>query len=564
MAEKNMQIGQILLQDNLITEDQLSEALLLQKQTGQKVGDILMKKGYVSELDFTRSLAKRLKTDYVNLANLKLNPATVHSIKEDFARSNGLIALEKRGKTLIVAMSDPMNFYVIEDMHFMTGMDIRPVISTPTAIYRAIDEYYLGRVASEAAKDVNKEFTTSIESDLANLETEMDERVDSAPVVRLVNSIILQAAKLGASDIHIEPNREDTKVRMRVDGHLRDVLKLSKNAHASLVTRLKIMSSMNIAERRVPLDGRCEAEIEGAMIDMRISTIPTVYGEKVVIRLLPSSTYSNALTTKQALGFSPSNMELFDRLIRISHGVILVTGPTGSGKTTTLYTIISEIKSPEINIVTIEDPVEYKIDGANQMQINEKAGLTFASGLRSILRQDPDVIMIGEIRDGETASIAIRAAITGHIVLSTLHTNDAATSVNRLVDMGVKPYLVSSAVSSVIAQRLVRKICPDCKKPYLSDDNENSILGLNHSVTLYRGEGCANCNFTGYKGRTAIHEIVMIDNNIRNMITKEEGSEAIMEYAMRNGTVTLRQDMIVRVLAGDSTVDELLTATFTL
>ena len=456
-----------------------------------------------------------------------------------------------------------MNFYVIEDMHFMTGMDIRPVISTPTAIYRAIDEYYLGRVASEAAKDVNKEFTTSIESDLANLETEMDERVDSAPVVRLVNSIILQAAKLGASDIHIEPNREDTRVRMRVDGHLRDVLKLSKNAHASVVTRLKIMSSMNIAERRVPLDGRCEAEIEGVMIDMRVSTIPTVYGEKVVIRLLPS-TYSGALTTKQALGFSPNNMALFDKLIRISHGVILVTGPTGSGKTTTLYTIIGEIKSPEINIVTIEDPVEYKIDGANQMQINEKAGLTFASGLRAILRQDPDVIMIGEIRDGETASIAIRAAITGHIVLSTLHTNDAATSVSRLVDMGVKPYLVSSAVSGMIAQRLVRRICPDCKKPYTSSESESRILGINHPVTLYRGEGCANCSFTGYKGRTAIHEIIIVDNAIRSMVTKEAGSEVIMDYAMRNGTVTLRQDMVARVIAGDSTVDELLAATFTL
>jgi type IV pilus assembly protein PilB len=563
MAEKNMQIGQILLQDSLITESQLIEALSLQKQTGQKVGDILIKKGYVSELDFTRALAKRLKTDYVNLANLKLNPAVVHSIKEDFARSNCLIALERRGKTLIVAMSDPMNFYVIEDMHFMTGMDIRPVISTPSAIYRAIDEYYLGRVASEAAKDVNKEFTSGFESDLANLETEMDERVDSAPVVRLVNSIILQAAKLGASDIHVEPNREDTKVRMRVDGHLRDVLKLSKNAHASVVTRLKIMSSMNIAERRVPQDGRCEAEIEGEMIDMRLSTIPTVYGEKVVIRLLPGSS-SNKLATKQALGFSPNNMRLFDKLIRISHGVLLVTGPTGSGKTTTLYTIINEIKSPEINIVTIEDPVEYKIDGANQMQINEKAGLTFAGGLRSILRQDPDVIMIGEIRDGETASIAIRAAITGHIVLSTLHTNDAATSVNRLVDMGVKPYLVSSAVSGVIAQRLVRKICPDCKKPYTSSESENNILGLNHSATLYKGEGCANCSFTGYKGRTAIHEIIIIDNNIRNMITKEESSEAIMEYALKNGTVTLRQDMVARVLAGDSTVEELLTATFTL
>jgi len=563
MAERNVQIGQVLLQERLISEEQLSDALAVQKQTGEKIGDILMKKGYVSEIDFTRALAKRLKTEYIDLGHVKLNPAVVHSIKEDFARSYCLIAIEKRGKTLVVAMSDPMNFYVIEDLHFMTAMDIKPVIAMPSAIYRAIDEYYMGRVASEAAKDVNKEFSTDIETDLVTLESNLDASVDSAPVVRLVNSIILQAAKLGASDIHIEPNRQDTRVRLRVDGHLRDVLRLSVNAHASVVARLKIMSSMNIAERRVPLDGRCEVEIEGSLIDMRLSTLPTVYGEKVVIRLL-NNTLSGTLTKKQALGFSETNMALFDQLIQISHGVILVTGPTGSGKTTTLYTIIEEIISPEINIVTIEDPVEYKIDGANQMQINEKAGMTFASGLRSILRQDPDVIMIGEIRDGETASIAIRAAITGHMVLSTLHTNDASSSMNRLMDMGVKPYLVSSAVSAVIAQRLVRKICPTCKQSYESTERENEILGMKGPVTLYRGAGCSNCSFTGYKGRTAIHEIIIVDNTLRDMITKEALSSEIQEYAAAHGTVTLKQDMVQRVLAGDSTVEELLTATFTL
>ncbi len=563
MAERNVQIGQVLLHERLITEEQLSEALAVQKQTGEKIGDILIKKGYVSEVNFTRALAKRLKTEYIELGHVKLNPSVVHLIKEDFARSYCLIAIEKRGKTLVVAMSDPMNFYVIEDLHFMTGMDIKPVIAMPSAIYRAIDEYYMGRVASEAAKDVNKEFSASIESDLATIENNIDDRVDSAPVVRLVSSIILQAAKLGASDIHIEPNRQDTRVRVRVDGHLRDVLRLSVNAHASVVTRLKIMSSMNIAERRVPLDGRCEVEIEGHLIDMRVSTIPTVYGEKVVIRLL-NNTLSSALTNKEALGFSENNLALFEKLIRVSNGVILVTGPTGSGKTTTLYTMIGEIISPEINIVTIEDPVEYKISGANQMQINEKAGLTFASGLRAILRQDPDVIMIGEIRDGETASIAIRAAITGHLVLSTLHTNDAATSMNRLVDMGVKPYLVSSAVSGVIAQRLVRKICPNCKQSYEASDREKEILGWKGPVTLYRGAGCAHCNFTGYKGRTAIHEIIVLDNTLRDMITKEALSSEIQEYASKHGTVTLKQDMAQRVLAGDSTVEELLAATFTL
>lgn len=563
MAERNIQIGQVLLHERLVTEEQLAEALAIQKQTGEKIGDILMKKGYVGELDFTRALAKRLKTEFITLENIKLSPLIVHLIKEDFARSYCLIAIEKKGNTLVVAMSDPMNFYVIEDLHFMTGMDIKPVIAMPTSIYRAIDEYYMGRVASEAAKDVNKEFSEALESDLVTLENNLDERVDSAPVVRLVNSIILQAAKLGASDIHIEPNRNDTRVRLRVDGHLRDVLKLSSNAHGSVVTRLKIMSSMNIAERRVPLDGRCEVEIDGAMIDMRVSTIPTVYGEKVVIRLL-NNTLTGTLSSKQALGLSESNLKLFNQLTHVSNGVILVTGPTGSGKTTTLYTMLGEIMSSEINVVTIEDPVEYKIAGANQMQINEKAGLTFASGLRAILRQDPDVIMIGEIRDGETASIAIRAAITGHKVLSTLHTNDAATSMNRLVDMGVKPYLVSSAIAGVIAQRLVRKICPSCRQPYEASDREKEILGWKGQVTLYKGAGCTNCNFTGYKGRTAIHEIIVLDDTLRNMITKEALSSEIQAYAVKNGTITLKQDMVARVLAGDSTVEELLSATFTL
>jgi type IV pilus assembly protein PilB len=320
---------------------------------------------------------------------------------------------------------------------------------------------------------------------------------------------------------------------------------------------------MNIAEKRVPLDGRCEVEINGSMIDMRVSTIPTVYGEKVVIRLL-NNPLTGALTSKQALGFSENNLKLFDKLIHVSNGVILVTGPTGSGKTTTLYTMLGEIMTSEINVVTIEDPVEYKIAGANQMQINEKAGLTFASGLRAILRQDPDVIMIGEIRDGETASIAIRAAITGHRVLSTLHTNDAATSMNRLVDMGVKPYLVSSAVAGVIAQRLVRKICPNCKRPYEASEREREIVGREGPVTLYKGAGCASCNFTGYKGRTAIHEIIVLDDTLRNMVTKEALSSEIQAYAVKNGTVTLKQDMAARVLAGDSTVDEMLSATFTI
>ena len=563
MLEKNFLIGQILLEENMISESQLNEALNDQKKTNKKLGYILIEKGYISDAEFTKVLAKRLKTPYVDLDNLQLTQTIVNIIPQDFARKNTLIAVDQKATTLIVAMSDPVNFYVIEDLRFMTNMDIKPVIASEFAINRALDNVYSVSDANEAAKDVNREFSAALANHVVSIETAMDERVDNAPVVRLVNSIILQASKIGASDIHIEPTKSDSKVRMRIDGHLREVLKLDIAAHASIVTRLKIMSSMNIAEKRLPLDGRCEIELDGSFIDMRVSTMPTVYGEKAVIRLL-TSTYSSTLTSKAALGLSSQNMILFNKLIQSSHGVILVSGPTGSGKTTTLYTIINEILSPEINIVTIEDPVEFKIDGANQMQINTKAGLTFASGLRSILRQDPDVIMVGEIRDGETASIAIRAAITGHLVLSTIHTNDATTTIGRLVDMGVMPFLVSSAVSGIIAQRLVRRICPNCKKAYQSTENENAILELDHSVTLYKGDGCVQCNNTGYKGRTAIHEIILIDEHLRDMITRGADSGEILEYALKHGTVTLKQDMIQRVLHGDSTVQELIQATFTL
>jgi type IV pilus assembly protein PilB len=560
---KSTKIGQALLEEKLITQEQLDEALSEQALSGKKLGGIFIEKGYISDVDFTKVLAKRLKTAYVDLESMQLDTEIVNIIPQEFARKNCLIPIDQVGKNLIVAMSDPLNFYVIEDMRFMTDMDIKPVIAPERVINEAIDVFYAELSSNEAAIDVNKEFSNAISSQIAAAENAADDRVDSAPVVRLVNSIILQAVRVGASDIHIEPGKNNTRVRMRVDGHLREILKLDVAAHGSLITRLKIMSSMNIAERRVPLDGRCEIELDRSLIDMRVSTIPTVYGEKAVIRILFNPN-SKMITSKHAMGFSQSNMILFEKLIQTSHGVILVTGPTGSGKTSTLYTIINEIMSPEINVVTIEDPVEFKIGGANQMQINTKAGLTFASGLRSILRQDPDVIMVGEIRDGETASIAIRAAITGHLVLSTIHTNDAATTIGRLVDMGVMPFLVASAVTGIIAQRLVRKICPFCKKEYISSASENAILERTESVKLYKGEGCTQCNYTGYKGRMAIHEIIIIDDTIRSMIVHGQESTEILKYAETQGTTTLKEDMIKRVLKGESTMQELIQATYTL
>ncbi len=565
MAEqKNIQIGQLLLNENLITAEQLNAALAIQKKTGKLLGDILIEEAFVTEIAFTQALARRLKTTFVDLSQARIDPAAVHMIDEDFARKNEVIPIDRKNNSLIVAMSNPMNFHVIEEVRLEAGLDVVPVIATPSGIRDAIGKHYVDKVTHEAAEDVNKEFRASVmPQDISAIDATIDERVDSAPVVRLVNSIIEQAVKLQASDIHIEPGRTETHVRMRVDGNLQDILTLSAGAHASIVTRIKIMSSMDIAERRLPLDGRCETEVNGEKIDMRISTLPTVYGEKAVIRLLTNN-FLKTQTGTYALGLSEENARLFDRLIRVPHGVIVVTGPTGSGKTTTLYTMINEVMSPQVNVVTIEDPVEFKIDGANQMQINNRAGLTFASGLRSILRQDPDIIMVGEIRDSETAQIAVRASITGHLVLSTLHTNDAASTVGRLIDMGAEPYLVASALSGVIAQRLVRKICPHCKQEHPSTPSENMMLGLNETVMLYEGKGCPRCNFTGYLGRKAIHEILLVDEGMQELISTRATSHTIAEYAQEHGMVSLQKDMLRNVLEGESTVQEYIKAVYSL
>ncbi|MEG0382631.1 MAG: ATPase, T2SS/T4P/T4SS family [Christensenella sp.] len=563
MAEKNIQIGQLLLNERLITSEQLEAALEIQKKTGKLIGDILIDKGFVSELAFTKALAKRLKTTFVDLAGTRIDSAAVHMIDEEYARENDVIAIDKKNSTLVVAMSNPMNFRIIEDVRIDTGMDIVPVIATVSSIREAVGKYYVNKEAREAAEDVNKEFSAAFSQEMSSIDVALDERVDSAPVVRLVNSIIEQAMKLNASDIHIEPMRNDTRIRMRIDGNLQDVLTLSSGAHASIVTRIKIMSSMDIAERRIPLDGRCEMEINGEKLDLRISTSPTVYGEKAVLRLLTNN-FLKTQAKAHMLGLSDANMRMFERLVKVPRGIVLVTGPTGSGKTTTLYTMINEIMNVQLNVVTIEDPVEFKIDGANQMQINNKAGLTFASGLRAILRQDPDVIMVGEIRDTETAQIAIRASITGHLVLSTLHTNDAASTINRLVDMGAETYLVASALAGVIAQRLIRKICPYCKTEYESSPAENMLLGLHESVTLHKGKGCPRCNFTGYMGRKAIHEILLVSEEMQELIASGANAHKIAERAQQDGTITLRDDMLKNVLSGESTVEEFIKAVYTI
>ena len=448
-------------------------------------------------------------------------------------------------------MNDPFNIIAINDMQKMTSLKVKPVISTRQDILNAIGKHYGEKDVEKAVEEFKREYDINQEDVDSNLLNE----INNAPIVRLVNSIILQAVQQKASDIHIEPGEGILRIRYRVDGDLREVMKPSKQTHGAIVARIKIMANMNIAERRIPQDGRIEFKLDRLEYDLRISSTPTIYGEKIVIRILDRT---NFLKDKTELGFTESNMKLFEKIIRSNNGIILLTGPTGSGKSTTLYTMLAEINDIKRNILTIEDPVEYKVSGINQMQVNTKAGLSFATGLRSMLRQDPDIIMVGEIRDSETAEIAIRAAITGHLVLSTLHTNSAAATIDRLVDMGIAPYLVSSSLSGIIAQRLVKVICPMCKEEYSPDETELDILGLpkGKETKLYRGKGCSYCSETGYRGRTAIHEILILDRKIRNMVNRSSGTDEIKDYALTSGMTTLKDNALELVLSGTTTVDE--------
>jgi type IV pilus assembly protein PilB len=559
LAIKNVPIGQVLLESHYITQEELDEALNIQKkESSKKLGTILVEKGYITESQLTKALGQRLKVQCVELAEIKIDSKTLALINETLAKKYSVIPIEVNGKTLTVATSDPMNFYALDDLRLSTNMEIKTVLASPGDIKRAIDRFYTKKQAEEAAEDVSREFR--IDSIGENFGM-VDEKIDNAPVVRLVNSMIDQAVKLGASDIHIEPMDNETRVRVRVDGVLQNQMTLNKGAHSAVITRLKIMSGMNIAERRLPQDGRVETVIDGKPIDLRLSILPTVDGEKMVIRILGGM---GMLFTRNQLGLNNHNEVLFDRIIKNPNGIILVSGPTGSGKTTTLYAILREFNNPGVNIITVEDPVEYRIAGINQVQVNNKAGLTFASGLRSILRQDPDIIMIGEIRDSETAEIAVRAAITGHLVLSTIHTNDAPSTVVRLVDMGIEPYLVSSSVVGVIAQRLVRNICSRCKTVYEPTSNEAEMLGLKEGQKLWRGNGCAFCGGTGYKGRTAIHEIMVIDKTMRDLISKGAPTDELRSYAIKNGMLTLSQSCADLVKSGVTTLEEMIKTTYNL
>ncbi|WIF94511.1 type II secretion system ATPase GspE [Caminicella sporogenes] len=552
-------LGDLLVDAGLITREELEEALKLQKKSGKKLGEILIQQGLITEKQIIEVLEFQLGIPHMDLDKYYIDPEIPKLISENLARRHLIIPIKKDRGKLVLAMADPLNIYAIDDVRIATGLDVEPVISTTQGILNAIDGYYGKQNAEKAIEDFKKQYDVD---DITEIDENILNEINNAPVVRLVNSIIKQAIKAKASDIHIEPFEKNVRVRFRIDGDLQEIMTPSKSTHSAIVTRIKIMAKMDIAEKRIPQDGRVEMVIDGRDVDLRISVLPTVYGEKVVIRLLDRS---NFLKTKEELGFSKGNLKLFDSIIKNPNGIILVTGPTGSGKTTTLYTILRELNTTNKNIITVEDPVEYKIHGINQVSVNLKAGLTFANALRSILRQDPDIIMIGEIRDVETAKIAVRAAITGHLVLSTMHTNDTASTIVRLMDMGIEPYLVSTSLVGVVAQRLVRKICDECKEKYTASSFEKDLLGIQQEdIFLYRGRGCSVCNNTGYKGRTAIHEIMPIDKKLRIQIDNRRSADILRDISIKKGMITLRESCKELVLEGITTIEELLKITYSL
>lgn len=549
-------LGDILVESDLLTPAQLEEALTIQKKKGARLGDTLIDLGYVTDTQIMQALEYQLRIPYLNLATVTIDANAPGLISEEMAKQHILIPIGFEDNQLVVVMNDPLDFVAIDEIRYRTGRPILAKSGTKRQILDAIDAHYGREKAQRAARELEKEFDLE---EIVRISEQITDEVANAPVVKLVNSVIEHAVKIGASDIHIEPIENKMRVRMRLDGVLQEVMTTPKNAHPAVVTRIKIIGGMDIAEKRIPQDGRVETTIAGRQVDMRLSVLPTVTGEKIVIRILGRSDVTFA---KAAIGLSPNNEKLFDRIVQSPHGIILVSGPTGSGKTTTLYTILKDLNQPTTNIVTVEDPVEYRMPGVNQVQVNTKAGMTFAKSLRSILRQDPDIILVGEIRDGETAEIAIRASITGHLVLSTIHTNDSASTVSRLVDMGIEPFLVSTSVVGIISQRLVRKICPRCKESYKPSHSESVLLKLHEPRPLFRGRGCPECSFSGYKGRTAIHEILVVTRDIRELVDRRATADQIRTLAIRQGMETLMTSCIKLVLDGVTTVSEMLKVTY--
>lgn len=563
MAEVNrtQRIGDYLVEHGLLSQENLEKVLAKQKETkGKMFGDVVVEMGFISDKEFAKILAERMNVEYADLDAITFHTEVVKKIPESVARKYNLIAISLEGRKLKVATSDPANFYIFEDVRIITGCNVVPVLATKSHIAKYIGRMYSAGSAENIAAEAKQAAEEEDEIDLSNIDLSSD-RIENAPIVKLANTIIENSHRREATDIHIEAFETFTRIRVRVNGDLVELMPpISAAIHGPLVTRYKILSGMNIAEKRIPQDGRMSADVDGTHLDLRVSNLPCVHGEKVVIRILATGNVASRKVTD--LGMNDTNYHKFISMLKVPQGVMLVTGPTGSGKTTTLYAALGEMAKPDVNVITVEDPVEKEIEGINQCQINDKAGMTFAAALRSILRQDPDIIMVGEMRDQETSEIAIRAAITGHMVLSTLHTNDAASTVTRLVDMGVAPYMVATSLIGIVAQRLTKVLCPACKKPRMSAPEDNQLMGIDHSIQIYDAVGCPECGDTGYRGRTAIHEILLCTSRMASLITSGAKADAIAELAKEEGTRLLRDNVSDLVQEGKTTMEELIRVTY--
>jgi len=546
-------LGDMLVQSNLITGEQLEEALKSQTRSKKRLGSILVEKGFVTERQLAEVLSRQLRVPLVSLARYRPMGEALRLIPKNVAKRLELLPLALLDNNrLMIAMADPLNVLAIDEVKILTGMELEIGITTPSEIERELDKFY------EVQGSLEEAIVEIVDNEPGEMDLNLEERMagaDDAPVVKLVNTILEQGAKEGASDVHIEPFEKVTRVRFRVDGALYDALDFPKKLHPAVSSRIKIMANIDISEKRKPQDGRILIKAADRKIDLRVSTLPTIYGEKVVLRLLDQA---NAMVGLEKLGLFPEEREILDSMIHRPYGIVLVTGPTGSGKSTTLYSVLEQISKPEVNIITVEDPVEYTMTGINQIQLNERAGLTFSEALRSILRQDPDKIMVGEIRDLETGQLAVRAALTGHLVLSTLHTNDAPSASIRLIEMGIAPFLVSSSLIGVVAQRLVRKLCDNCKEEYEIPESVLIATGLPPGSKAYRPVGCDVCRTTGYKGRSAIFEIMKVDETIQSLILENASSNRIRKEAISRGMMTLRQSGLRKVAEGFTSLEEVL------
>ena len=561
-AVSGLRIGDLLVGEDLISQDQLEQALIEQRSSGARLGYVLVKLGFVLEIEITKVLARQYHVPAVDLSRFEVDEKIIKLVPSDVALKHTVLPLKRDGRSLTVAMAEPGNMQIVDDLKFITRCDIVPVIAGEYTLRTAIEKYYDQTDAQLASLLEGME-----DEDLEIVEEEEEEEADyaiadDAPVVKLINGLLTDAVRRGASDIHIEPFETELRVRYRIDGALLEVMKPPLKLKAALTSRVKIMSNLNIAERRVPQDGRIKIKVGKRVIDFRVSTLPVIFGEKIVMRILDKGNLTLDLKT---FGFEPKAEKDLMTAISNPYGMVLVTGPTGSGKTTTLYSALSQVNTIDVNIMTAEDPVEYNIYGINQVLVRNEIGMTFAAALRAFLRQDPNIIMVGEIRDLETGSIAIKAALTGHLVLSTLHTNDAPSTITRMLDMGIEPFNVASAVNLIVAQRLIRRICKDCKAEHQYTSDELAALGMTDGelaeITFYKGTGCSSCGDTGYRGRAGLYEVMALTPALRRMILQGGSADELKEKAIEEGMLTLRMDGIMKLRKGITTLEEIVKET---